>query len=431
MGLPISGPLIQEAAKNFALKLGKTSFTASNGWLECFKQRHQIVSRILSGESLSADANAAVNFISQLKAICEGYEPENIFNADETALFFRALPNRSLVQKFQRAVGQKFAKERITVFLGASMAGEKLKSLIIGKAKKPRCFKNIDVNRLPVIWKSSAKSWMTIQIFEDWLTELNKEFIKSNRKILLFVDNCSAHSHAEFSNIKLHFLPENTTSLIQPLDQGIIKIFKTKYRKRLLQSLLAQINNENINKNNFKKANFLDAVYWVEQSWSEVKVESIINCFKHAGFTSNLMEEIIPENTEDDLQEYISRVNELNLVDEPMEPQNFIIFDDLIPASEVYSAENLVEKILEESYPEGNMEVESSKLESEDEIEPEIYCPTNLEFEGMLEQMIQFALTNEPELLSHFTSIKQKFVEIKIKKFFTKVQTTLDRYFSP
>jgi len=67
---------------------------------------------------------------------------------------------------------------------------------------------------------------MKSSIFEDWLTDLNKEFIQSNRKILFFVDNCSAHPEIELSNIKLQFLPENTTSLIQPLDQGIIKSFK-------------------------------------------------------------------------------------------------------------------------------------------------------------------------------------------------------------
>jgi hypothetical protein len=42
-----------------------------------------------------------------------------------------------------------------------SASGEKLKPMVIGKAKKPRCFKNIDVTNLPVIWQSNKKSWMT------------------------------------------------------------------------------------------------------------------------------------------------------------------------------------------------------------------------------------------------------------------------------
>jgi len=105
LNLSISGPLIQEAARDFAEKLGKTTFATSNGWLDCFKQRHQIVHKLLSGESVSADLAGAQVFTLQIKDICMGHEPENIFNADETALFFRALPNKSLVLKYKKSNG--------------------------------------------------------------------------------------------------------------------------------------------------------------------------------------------------------------------------------------------------------------------------------------------------------------------------------------
>jgi len=39
--------------------------------------------------------------------------------------------------------GRKRSKERITVGLCASMTGEKMTPLVIGKANKPRCFKKI------------------------------------------------------------------------------------------------------------------------------------------------------------------------------------------------------------------------------------------------------------------------------------------------
>jgi len=55
---------------------------------------------------------------------------------------------------------------------------------------------------------------------------------KENRKILLLLDNAPVHNTDKvFSNIELYYLPLNSTSKIQPLDQGIIKAFKAHYTK--------------------------------------------------------------------------------------------------------------------------------------------------------------------------------------------------------
>ena len=58
----------------------------------------------------------------------------DVFNADETALFFRTLPNRSLVEKSKKLIGSKLFKERITVLLATSVTGEKLESLGMNNA---------------------------------------------------------------------------------------------------------------------------------------------------------------------------------------------------------------------------------------------------------------------------------------------------------
>lgn len=60
-----------------------------------------------------------------------------------------------------------------------------------------------------------------------------------NQHILLLLDNAPSHPPEPtipLTHVKLQYLPANTTSTLQPLDQGIIKTFKTAYRKQLLRA---------------------------------------------------------------------------------------------------------------------------------------------------------------------------------------------------
>ena len=138
--------------------------------------------------------------------------------------------------------GGKKAKERITLLLCCSATGEKLEPLIIGKSANPRCFRGINVRTLNIRYESNRRAWMTRDIFVAWLKSLNNKFRRQNRKILLFVDNCSAHPDIQLSNIKLKFLPPNTTSKLQPCDAGIIQTLKANYRIQLVNHILWHIN---------------------------------------------------------------------------------------------------------------------------------------------------------------------------------------------
>ena len=62
---------------------------------------------------------------------------------------------------------------------------------------------------------------------------------RENRQIILLVDNFSAHIQVDpidydLKAIPLEFLPPNTTAQLQPLDAGIIRIFKAYYRQAFL-----------------------------------------------------------------------------------------------------------------------------------------------------------------------------------------------------
>lgn len=84
----VTGPLLQKQARKFSSQLKNDSFKASNGWLESFRKIHNISFGLMSGERGDVNTDTVNDWKEKLKLICKGYEPENIFNMDETGLFF-------------------------------------------------------------------------------------------------------------------------------------------------------------------------------------------------------------------------------------------------------------------------------------------------------------------------------------------------------
>ncbi|KAG0440034.1 Tigger transposable element-derived protein 1 [Dictyocoela muelleri] len=94
-------------------------------------------------------------------------------------------------------------------------------------------FSSADVG---VDYTSLTKAWMTTLVFKQYLVKLNEKMKTEGRKILLILDNAPSHPSMVLSNIEFLFLPKNTTSIIQPLDMGIIKAFKSHYFNALIDS---------------------------------------------------------------------------------------------------------------------------------------------------------------------------------------------------
>ena len=136
-------------------------------------------------------------------------------------------------------------KQRITIGLCCSATGDKLKPLVISKAEKLRCFRNIGykINKLGVNYFFNTNSWTTQSIFEKWLKNIDKHFRKQKRHIFLFVDNFSGHDSPNYlTNVIIRYFPPNTTSRLQPIDQGVIRSFKSKYRRHLMNYLSFNLN---------------------------------------------------------------------------------------------------------------------------------------------------------------------------------------------
>ena len=96
-------------------------------WVDRWKKRNAIASKKMHGESQSADKNAAADWVqNQLELIRQEFSDDNIFNADETALFWKLMPDRTLAFKGEKCRGGKHSKERLTIPVAASATGEKL-----------------------------------------------------------------------------------------------------------------------------------------------------------------------------------------------------------------------------------------------------------------------------------------------------------------
>ena len=298
--IPLSGDLVRAKAQFYAQKLSVQNFNASVGWLTKLKIRHGISFKQICGESASVNEVDANIWKNSLREKILKYNPVDIYNADETGLFFKCMPDKTLAFKDDKCYGGRHSKERVTVLLCSNWTGsEKLTPIVIGKSRRPRCFKN--VKSLPLSYKFNKKAWMTSDIFESWLKELDEKFSSENRKILLFIDNCTAHPKYAINNLKsveVLYFPPNMTSKIQPLDMGVIKNFKHHYRKRMVSRRLMELEC-NLS---FSEITLLDAINEISDVWINcVTPKTIYNSFCCAGFEAGWYKDgVLPFETVDE-----------------------------------------------------------------------------------------------------------------------------------
>ena len=239
---------------------------------------------------------------TSLPTLLSNYELKGIYNADEFGLFYKCVISKTYQLKLEKCSGGKLSKIRITGMAAANAVGDKIPMFVIGKSQKPRCFKNVKF--LPCRYRNKKKSWMNGALFEEWVRELDGKFASKGRSIALVIDNYPAHPDIEnLKSIKLFFLPPNTTSATQPMDQGVIRPLKAKYRNNMVRKII-----RNLEKNKALPAILiLNGIQMVVSAWNSVSIETIINCFCKAGISPANQEAAIAEEDDPfkDLQDEI------------------------------------------------------------------------------------------------------------------------------
>ncbi|KAH9735644.1 HTH CENPB-type domain-containing protein [Citrus sinensis] len=141
------------------LYLEATSFEFSYGWLEKFKQQHAIHSFRHFRENGSVDMEKIKASLPPIKEELDKWACKDIYNMDETCLFYRMQVDNSLATK--QLEGRKQTKERVTIVICCNGDGsDKLLLWIISKFFNSRCFKNVNCGNLNCKYRANSNAWM-------------------------------------------------------------------------------------------------------------------------------------------------------------------------------------------------------------------------------------------------------------------------------
>jgi hypothetical protein len=117
---------MRQNTEELAKTMDKEKFNATVEWFNRKKKAIDYCVQAFVWCRKSADFLAADKWIKREwpKIIAE-YSPKDTYNADETGLYFRAMPEQTYLSKNESAKGFTSSKERVTVICCANIKGER------------------------------------------------------------------------------------------------------------------------------------------------------------------------------------------------------------------------------------------------------------------------------------------------------------------
>ncbi|KAJ3574251.1 hypothetical protein NP233_g1893 [Leucocoprinus birnbaumii] len=295
-GEHVSGPMLIAKRKKFEedFNVPEAERLQSETWVSSFCSNYKMKEYKCHGEARSVDHAAVMEERKRVQAITALYEPKDRFNFDETGFFPFCPPERGLATK--QMSGKKKDKFRISVGVACNADGtEKLPLFFIGKSKKPKAFNGKTPEQKGFYYRNNKKAWMTKEIFEEWIKQLDIKMRRSNREILLLIDGFSAHYvDYEPRNIRIEFFSPNLTSHVQPCDAGIIRCLKAHYRRAFCERAIKL---DEVGESDIYKINIHEAMLMIRDGWDNISSETIEHCWTHTRIQPTVSSENDPHTT--------------------------------------------------------------------------------------------------------------------------------------
>ena len=220
----------------------------------------------------------------------------------------------------------------------------------------------------------------------------DQKMVQQKRKVLLFVDNCPAHPIVpRLQAVAVHFLPPNTTSVLQPMDQGIIQCFKMWYKKLLLGKMV-----EAMDSGSDYKVDVLVVMKVTAKVWDHVSGNCVANCFRHAGWQTSTSS----SSEDSELPEIEEECGALDITVEAI--QDFSQEKAQIPTSEECPDEDIVQSIL-------SGKEASTDMEDIDDSEP-VQVPSYKQFLAAMETVRDYiqSLSGMEAEIAHLSLLEKK-----------------------
>ena len=157
-----------------------------------------------------------------------------------------------------------------------------------------QAFVGLNIERdLLVVYNHSKKAWFNFAIFFNWFSNhlvpalciYQEEVLKISPDVgraILILDNASVHPSENIlssgdGKIKVLSMLSNTTSSLQPMDEGVISAIKRHYIRRYLDEVLVVIEDGLSNNRgertlaNIKRCNIRSAIFNIAEAWQDLR----------------------------------------------------------------------------------------------------------------------------------------------------------------